>query len=149
MKTIVNLSILSFLLLLLSNCIHQESRQLAPNISQHRVAKMCTFYVRKNAGDDYQLGEDIVSQLMRMGYRATSGSTASSPSKVDAVISYMDNWHWDMSPYLFSLDAKLHEPGSDLVIATAKITRSSLVRKSQETMVRETLSKLLQAPAPE
>ena len=139
----LQLGLLSLLLLSLNNCISQSSRQLAPNVSEPRVAKMRSFYVRKHAADDYQLAEDLVSQLLKMGYRVTSGFEASSPSKVDAVITYTDDWHWDITPYLFSLDAQLREPGSDFILATSKITRSSLVRNSQEEMVRQTLTKLL------
>ena len=149
MNTAVKLTLASLLALSLCNCIHQDARQLAPNVSEPRVGKMRTFYVRKNAEDDYQLGEDVVSQLLKMGYRATSGSASSSPSKVDGVITYTDNWHWDMAPYLLSLDAQLREPNSDFVLATAKITRSSLVRKSQEEMVRLTLTKLLKPESDE
>lgn len=137
------IALAALLLLPLGSCIHQNTRVLAPGTSEHGVAKMRTFYVRKHADDDYKLGEEIVAQLQEMGYRATTGSSISPPGKVDAVITYMDRWTWDITMYMVSLDMQVREPGSDFTVVTAKTMRSSLARKSQKEMVRETLAKLL------
>lgn len=137
------LGLVSLLLLPLSNCVHQNTRMLAPGTSESGLAKMRTFYVRKHGDDDYKLGEEIVAQLQEMGYRATTGSAISPPGKVDAVITYMDHWTWDITMYMISLDMQVREPGSDFALVTAKTTRTSVVRKSQKAMVRETLTKLL------
>jgi hypothetical protein len=140
---VAKLALASLVMLPLSNCVHQSTRQIAPSTSEHQVAKMRSFYVRKHADDDYKLGEDIVAQLQEMGYRATTGSAASPPTKVDGVITYMDRWTWDITMYMISLDMQLREPVSDFSLVTAKTMRSSAVRKSQKEMVRETLTKLL------
>lgn len=116
---------------------------LAPSITEPQLAKMRTFYVRKHAEDDYKLGDEIVAQLQEMGYRATTGSATSSPTKVDGVITYMDRWTWDITMYMLSLDMQVREPGSDFALVTAKTIRTSTIRKSQKEMVRETLNKLL------
>jgi len=131
----------------LSSCvIHENTRQVSPSFSETGVTKLRTFYVRKHADDDYNLAEDIAAELQRMGFRATSGSAQSPPGRVDAVVSYMDRWVWDMTMYMLSLDIQLREPGSDVILATSKTVRSSLIRKSQQEMIRETLTKLLKNP---
>lgn len=140
---IVKLGLASVLLLTLSNCSHQSTRQLSPGYGESRVAKLRTFYVRKHADDDYNLDEDIVVQLQEMGYRASSGTAQLPAGKVDAVITYNDRWVWDITMYMLSLDVQLREPGSDYNLASAKTLRSSVIRKSQREMVRETLTKLL------
>lgn len=140
---IIKLGLASVLLLSLSNCTHQNTRQLSPGYGESRVAKLRTFYVRKHADDSYNLDQDIVVQLQEMGYRASSGSAQLPAVKVDAVITYNDRWMWDMTMYMLSLDVQLREPGSDYNLASAKTVRTSLVRKSQREMVRETLTKLL------
>lgn len=134
------------LLAVLPGCVHENTRILSPGLSESGVSKMRSFYVRKDADDDYKLGEAIVSELQLMGYRATTGSAESSPGKVDAVITYTDKWMWDITMYMISLDVQLREPRSEATLAVAKTTRSSLVRKSQQEMVRETLTKLLKNP---
>ena len=131
----------------LSSCVvHENARPVSPSFSESGVTKLRSFYVRKHADDDYNLAEEIAAELQRMGYRATSGSTPSAPGRVDAVVSYMDRWVWDMTMYMISLDVQLREPGSDMILATSKTVRSSLIRKSQQEMVRETLTKLLKNP---
>lgn len=140
---IIRLGLASVVLLSLNNCAHQNTRQLSAGVSDSGVAKMRSFYVRKHADDNYKLDEDITALLREMGYRATSGSAESPAGKVDAVITYKDRWTWDLTMYMLSLDIQLREPGSDFTLASAKTVRTSLARKSQKEMVRETLTKLL------
>jgi hypothetical protein len=85
----------------------------------------------------------IAAELQRMGYTASAGAVQKPPGRVDAVVSYMDRWMWDITMYMISLDIQIREPGTEAILANAKTARSSLVRKSQEEMVRETLNKLL------
>jgi hypothetical protein len=128
----------------LNSCsVHENTRQISPSFSEAGVSRLQSFHVRKHADDDYNLAEDIAAELQRMGFRATSGSAQSPPGRVDAVVSYTDRWIWDMTMYMLSLDIQLREPGSDAILATAKTVRSSLIRKSQQEMIRETLTKLL------
>jgi hypothetical protein len=130
----------------LNSCAHTSDRQFAPGYSDARLSNLKTFYVRNDSEDqeDKQpLAADLVSELNSLGYKATTGSSQRPPSKVDAVISFSDQWMWDITMYMLSLELQLREPGSDTVFATAKTVRTSLVRKSQKEMVRETLSKLL------
>ncbi len=136
---------LALLSALPSCAVHENTRQLSPGFSDSGVIRMRTFYVRKDSDDDYKLGEAIVTELQQMGYRATAGSAQSPSGKVDAVITYKDKWMWDITMYMISLDVQLREPGSDATLAVAKTVRTSLVRKSQQEMVRETLTKLLQS----
>ena len=131
----------------LPSCVvHESNRQLAPGFSDSRVAKLHTFYVRKHGDDDYKLGEEFAAALQEMGYKATTGSAETPPSRVDATITYTDKWMWDITMYMISLDVQLREPGSDATLATAKTVRSSLIRKSQKEMVRETLNQLFKKP---
>jgi hypothetical protein len=134
---------MAFASFLTSCTIHENTRQVSPGFSEAGVSRLQTFYVRKHADDDYSLAEDIAAELQRMGFRATSGSAQSPPGRVDAVVTYMDRWIWDMTMYMLSLDIQLREPGSDSILANAKTVRSSLIRKSQQEMIRETLTKLL------
>lgn len=131
------------LLSALNSCAHESTRQLAPGLSDSGISRMRSFYVRQHADDDYKLGAEIATSLQEMGYRATTGSAHSPPGRVDAVFTYTDKWKWDMTMYMISLDIQLREPASDTTLATAKTLRTSLVRKSQKEMVRETLTKLL------
>jgi hypothetical protein len=139
LKIATSMAIVSFL----NSCtVHENTRQISPSFSESGVSRLHTFYVRKHADDDYKLGEEIAEQLQQMGYRATCGTAQSPPGRVDAVVSYMDRWVWDITMYMLSLDVQLREPGTDTILATTKTVRSSLIRKTQQEMIRETLTKL-------
>jgi len=139
---LISIVAFSVLACIFSSCSHDSTRQISPSFSQSKMSQMRSFYVRKDADDDYHLAEDIVAELNLMGYSAISGSAQSSPKRVDGVITYKDRWMWDMTMYMLSLDVQLREPGSDMILANTKTVRTSLVRRSQENMVRETLTKL-------
>jgi len=137
-------SVAAFPLILGSCAVHENKRDLAPGYSSSKIASLKSFYVRKDEQDDDNLGQDIADELNGRGFRASAGTTSRPPSKVDAIITYNDKWVWDVTMYMLSLDLQLREPASDAVSATAKTTRTSLIRKSQKEMVRETVSKLIE-----
>jgi len=126
-----------------SACIHQSTRQISPSYSAARIHSLRSFYVRQHSQDDHNLAGTIADELRQMGYSATHGTTQAPPKRVDAVVTYTDRWMWDITMYMLSLDVQLREPGSDMTLASAKTVRSSLVRKSEPEMARETLAKVL------
>jgi hypothetical protein len=140
---ILRLGVCLVFLAALPSCVHENTRTVAAGLSESRVDRMRSFYVQKNADDDHELGEAIASELKLMGYRVTAGSAELPSGKADAVITYTDKWAWDITMYMIRLDVRLQAPGSKMPLVIAKTTRTSLVRKSQQEMVRETLTKLL------
>lgn len=116
---------------------------MAPGYSESSIAKLKSFYIRKDEENDDNLGQDIADELNSRGYKTYVGTSASAPARVDAVISYADKWVWDITKYMFSLELRVSEPRFPAVYAIAKTTRSSLARKSQKVMVQETVAKLL------
>lgn len=139
---IIALIAVIFIPIALNSCaVHDSTRQFAPGAGESRVASLKTFHIRDESGDKAELAADIASELKSMGYKASVG-TQKSP-RADAVVTFADQWMWDITMYMLSLEIQLREPGSDAVFATAKTVRTSLIRKSQKEMVRETLTKLL------
>lgn len=128
----------------LGSCAQDSTRSIAPGYSSSKISGLRSFYVRKDEENDSNLGQDIVDELTSRGYRATAGTSQNPPSKADATITYNDKWAWDITMYMLNLELQAREPGSDAIFATAKTTRTSLVRKSQREMVRETVGKLIE-----
>jgi hypothetical protein len=128
----------------LNSCAHDSVRQFAPGAGQSRVAALKTISVRNESPEKSELAADIASELKSMGYQVSTGPLKA--TRTDAVITFTDQWMWDITMYMLSLEVQLREPGSGAVFATAKTVRTSLVRKSQKEMVRETLTKLLKTP---
>ncbi len=129
-------------------CVHESARQISPSSSSAKIAAMRNFYVRQHARDDHNLAADISGELQKSGLRASVGTAKSAPRPVDAVVTYEDRWMWDITMYMWSLDVQLREPGSDVVLATSKTVRSSLVRRSQKEMVQETVAKIFGKDTP-
>ena len=126
--------------LALNSCVHDSQRQFAPGASESRINSVKSIHVRdETGGEKTELAADLTSELKSMGYQASTGK----PARTDAVLTFKDQWTWDITMYMLSLEVQLREPGSGAVFATAKTVRTSLARKSQKEMVRETLTKLL------
>ena len=124
-------------------CVHDATRQLSPSYSTTKINSLHSFYVRQHGQDDHNLAGTIAAQLRQMGYTASHGTSRKAPQRVDAVVTYTDRWMWDITMYMLSLDMQLRDPATDVTLASAKVVRTSLVRKSEPEMARETLIKLL------
>lgn len=127
----------------LTSCVVAGKRDIAPGYNQAKISKLKTFYVRKDEQDDDNLGQDIADQLIGSGLKASAGTSLKAPAGTDAIITYKDRWAWDITMYMLSLDLQMRDPSTNAVIATANVTRTSLARKSQKEMVRETVAKLI------
>jgi hypothetical protein len=52
---------------------------------------------------------------------------------------------WDITMYMIALSISIRDPNNDVQLASGHSTRSSLVRKSPEEMVKEVLTKIFAA----
>lgn len=143
-KSLILFALVTAIPIFQGSCVRDSTRSIAPGYSSSKIKNSRSFYVRKDEEDDDNLGQDIVDELTSRGYRATVGTSQKSPSKTDATISYNDKWAWDVTMYMLNLELQAREPGTDAIFATARTTRTSLVRKSQREMVRETVGKLIE-----
>jgi len=142
------LALATALLALSSSCVHTNTRELSPSVDEARIQGLRSFHVRRHERDDHGLSKTIANQLRTMGYRATEGGPESGAGNADALLTYIDRWYWDITPYMLSLSVQARDPDSESVLATAQTTRSSLARKSPEAMANETLGKLLGKETP-
>jgi hypothetical protein len=72
------------------------------------LSSMKTMYVKKVADDDntYAL---IADKLRTKGLVVTTGSDAA-PAGVDAVVTYIDKWMWDITMYMLELTITIRDP---------------------------------------
>jgi hypothetical protein len=121
--------------LALSACATTNSAR-APDVDLH---KLKTFYVARLPADERGVEKLIATRLTTMGYQCTSGDSQTSPTPVDAVVTYQDRWMWDITMYMIKLDIQIHDGTTGAVLANGEVMRPSLQRKSPEGMVEETL----------
>lgn len=146
MKRLTNIIHAGLPLLLISGCVNTE---LVSDIDPSAdLVSLQSFYVAKSPTDDRGIEAIIAAELNAMGKDATSGSDPKPTVAVDAVVTYVDKWMWDITMYLIELTVDLHDPATDYRFATARSYRTSLARKSPEEMVNEVLGKLFEIQAP-
>lgn len=99
-----------------------------------------TMYVKKTADDDntYTL---IADKLRSKGLTVTTGSEAA-PGNVDAVVTYIDKWMWDITMYMLELTVTIRDPKTDFPMATGNSFHTSLTRLSPKEMVNEVVDNI-------
>lgn len=101
-----------------------------------------TFYVLKLPGEGRGVERLIADRLIQMGYVATYGNDGPT-TPVDAIVSYKDEWWWDLSWYLLQLDVQVRDAQTKLILASGHSKRTSLVRKSSDEIVEDVLNEML------
>ena len=54
-----------------------------------------------------------------------------------------DKWMWDMTMYLLELTVTIHDPRTEVGLATGNSMYTSLIRKSPQAMVDEVVDNIL------
>jgi hypothetical protein len=135
MRKIVMFLGLAFLALSLAACASMQATK-APSAD---LSKIKTIYVQKLEGDGYDVYQVITAQLNARGFKAITGASADPPEPVDAIVTYVDRWMWDLTMYMLRLNIQVRDGKTRAVLANAESYRPSLERRSKEEMVAETL----------
>ena len=102
-------------------------------------------YVKKFSSDNTGVNEHIADKLRSKGVTVTTGSEAP-PSNIDAVVTYVDKWMWDITMYMLELTITIRDPKTDSTMAIGNSLHTSLTRKSQSAMVDEVVNSIYQSP---
>lgn len=105
-----------------------------------RLDQMQTLQVKQLEGEDGTIRTLIAEKLRARGYAVTSGEPM--PGKVDAVVTYVDKWMWDLTMYLLELTITIRDPATDFPLASGNSYHTSLTRKSPTEMVDEVLGNI-------
>jgi hypothetical protein len=135
MKTMARFVGLAFLALTLAACASVQATK-APTAD---LSKIKTIYVQKLEGDGYNVYQVITAQLNARGFKAATGASADPPEPVDAIVTYVDRWMWDLTMYMIRLNIQVRDGKTRTILANAESYRPSLERRSTEEMVAETL----------
>jgi len=107
------------------------------------LSKVKTIYVVKEPKDERGIDEIIKTNLAKRGYQVESGPEQAPPSGVDAVVTYVDKWMWDITMYLLELTITLNDPRTEVAVAQGNSFHTSLTRKSPKEMVDEVVDNIL------
>jgi hypothetical protein len=130
---------IAFMVFSMTGCIaNLESRKPAGT----DLSNLKTFYVQKLPEEGRGVERMLADRLTQMGYVATYGIDEPA-APVDAIITYKDDWWWDLSWYLLQLDIQIRDPQTKLILASGHSKRTSLVRKSSDEIVEDVLNETL------
>jgi hypothetical protein len=134
------------LLALGSGCaVNRATANISPDAD---LGKVKSFYVVKTQADERGTDKLIAESLQKRGYDVAAGpQPASRPAGVDAVVTYIDRWVWDMSMYMVELTIQFRNPSNNFPLATGNSLHTSLTRKSPPEMVDEVLANIFNAQA--
>ena len=135
-RKIVFIIVLMSVLTLLHGCaINRATATVAQTTD---LSSLKVFYVKKYSDDTRDTNVVIKDKLVEMGFQVSETET-----DVDAIVTYVDKWFWDITMYLLELTVTLRDPKTDFPLATGNSMHTSLTRKSQEGMVDEVLTNIL------
>jgi hypothetical protein len=133
------ISILAIGLASLSGCaVNRATGSVDPSAN---LSAIKTMYVKKIPADDGGTNVLIADKLHTKGVTVTTG-TDSPPSGVDAVVTYIDKWMWDMTMYMLELTITIRDPKTDFPLATGNSYHTSLTRLSPKEMVNEVVDNI-------
>jgi len=139
MKQTVSKMVLAFAVLtLLAGCYYQYTNSRV--LPDRGISADKRYYVVRHANDPRKIDLTVAEEMRAMGlHNVSSGLEADMPDGTDVIVFYEDRWMWDMTNYLIMLKIQFRDTSSNVLIARGQSVRSSLVRKSLEAMVQETL----------
>ena len=130
--------IITALTLLVTACANRQSVTVAPTTN---MSALKNIYVVHQPKDKDQINVLIADNLRLRGVTATTGD-GPAPANVDAVITYIDKWMWDITMYLLQLTVTVRDPKTDYPMASANSLHGSLTRLTPTEMVAETLNNI-------
>ena len=136
MRPVFNIFLLFALLLLAGCAVNRATATLTPG-TNFKDAK--SFYVVKLPADSRGIEKLISDNLVKRGLRSSYGSQ---PTQVEAVVTYVDKWMWDITMYMLELTVTIRNPSNDFPMAVGNSFHTSLTRKSPEEMVDEVLTNI-------
>lgn len=105
------------------------------------LSALKAMHVKKFADDNANTDTLIADKLRSKGISVTTD--ADKPSgKVDAVVTYVEKWMWDITMYMLELTVVIRDPANDFPLASGNSFHTSLTRKSPSEMVNEVIDNI-------
>ncbi|MBI5784848.1 MAG: hypothetical protein HZA64_05250 [Rhodocyclales bacterium] len=133
------LAVLGAVAALTSGCaVNRATGSVDPSTN---LSALKTMYVKKIPDDKGATNELIAEKLRTKGVTVTTGEAAA-PGNVDAVVTYVDKWMWDITMYMLELTIVIRDPKTDFPLATGNSFHTSLTRLSPQEMVNEVIDNI-------
>ncbi len=118
--------------------VNRATAQADPSLRWDTVKSL---HVKQLEGEDGTTRKLIVEKFTASGFKVTSDPEPMATP--DAIVTYRDKWMWDLTMYMLELTITLHDPASNVALATGNSYHTSLTRKSPKEMVDEVVENIL------
>jgi len=112
---------LAIVVLSLSGCVSSQHGQQLPAEVYGSVS-----YVERQPKDERNLASNISKRLNDRGFNSTYGESGDVPENATHIVSYVDQWYWDMRMYLINLKIDVRDRESNYSIAYGESHQTSL-----------------------
>jgi len=108
------------------------------------------YYVANHGQDERGLDRLIGDTLRAAGLRVTTGPMGGQPDDVTYLVTYVDNWAWDMRTYLLKIAIFVTDTRTGGIVAQSEMYQDSLAAmgKSYEEIVATATNQLLTGTTP-
>lgn len=132
------LMVLGLTVVLSSGCaVNRATANVDPGT---RIADLKVMHVKKYPDDNAKVDELIAEKLRTKGVSVTTGAEV--PKGIDAVVTYVDKWMWDITMYMLELTVVLRNPETDFPLASGNSYHTSLTRLAPKEMVNEVIDNI-------
>jgi len=137
-KITILLAVLATVVAITSGCaVNRATATVDPSAN---LGSLKTMHVAKLPKDTHEINVLITDKLRSRGYTVTTGTEK--PPAVDAVVTYVDKWMWDITMYMLELTVTIRDPKNDYPLASGNSFHTSLTRKSPTEMVDEVIDNI-------
>lgn len=136
-KSSFGLLVLAMLALLTTGCANRATAKIDPNA---RLDTIKTMHVVKIPDETANISTMIADKLRTKGYQVSSSTEK--PQNVDAIVTYVDRWMWDITMYLLELTVTIRDGKTEFPLATGNSLHGSLTRLSAQEMVDEVMGNI-------
>ena len=109
-----------------------------------RLDEMKSFYVVHRPDDGEHLEKEIAGQLEAIGLSAESGPELLDMSAYDGVVTYIEQWDWDVTTYCLQLILYIEDTRTGFITASGASRQPSLLRESPAGHARILLLELME-----
>jgi hypothetical protein len=106
-----------------------------------RLDAVKVVHVKPYDKDEHGTDKLIADNLKARGYQVSVGDEPT--GSVDAMVTYVDKWFWDITMYMLELTIQIRDPKTDYPLATGYSMHTSLTRLAPPAMVDEVLGNII------
>lgn len=120
-----------------TGCANRATAKVDPSAN---LSALKTMHVVKVPEESAGVSDLIADDLRKRGY--TVSTSTEKVTDVDALVTYVDRWMWDITMYMIELTVTIRDGKTEFPLAVGNSMHTSLTRKSPPEMVDEVMGNI-------